>query len=120
MSVELDKVFERVERLLSQRNLPHVERSTSYGTPSLKVGGKSFVRLKDAETLVLLCPIEQKELLLEVSPEIYFQTDQYAGWPAVLARLEVIGDDELALRLEECWRFKAPKKIADIQQLSPQ
>ena len=48
------------------------------------------MRMKDAETLVLLCPLEQKEFLMEVSPEIYFETDHYKGWPAVLIRLAAI------------------------------
>src|SRR5262245_30471587 len=44
-------------------HLPEVEEATAYGTPSLKVRGKSFVRLKDADTLVVLCAIEEKEML---------------------------------------------------------
>ena len=108
----LDTVFERVVRLARERRLPEVTRSTSYGTPSLKVKDKSFVRLKDADTLVLLCPLEQKVLLMEMSPHIYFETDHYLGWPAVLVRLSAIEDEELSLRLEDSWRFKAPAKVA--------
>ena len=55
---DLDSVFDRIERLAKDRGLAGVTRSTSYGTPSLKVRDKSFVRLKDAQTLVLLCPSE--------------------------------------------------------------
>lgn len=108
----LDTVFERVVRLAQERRLPEITRATSYGTPSLKVKDKSFVRLKDADTLVLLCPPEQKALLMEMSPHIYFETDHYVGWPAVLVRLSAIGDEELSLRLEDSWRFKAPAKVA--------
>ncbi|GLQ57481.1 hypothetical protein GCM10010862_47400 [Devosia nitrariae] len=108
----LDTVFERVVRLARERGLPEVTRSTSYGTPSLKVKDKSFVRLKDADTLVLLCPLEQKALLMEMSPHIYFETDHYVAWPAVLVRLSAIDDEELSLRLENSWRFKAPAKVA--------
>jgi hypothetical protein len=109
---DLDAVFERIEALAGNRDLPEVTRSTSYGTPSLKVKDKSFVRLKDADTLVLLCPAEQKALLMEMSPHIYFETDHYVGWPAVLVRLSAIDDEELSLRLEDSWRFKAPKRVA--------
>jgi hypothetical protein len=108
----LDTVFARVEALAAARSLPDVTRATSYGTPALKVRDKSFVRLKDADTLVLLCPMEQKSLLMEMSPDIYFETDHYVGWPAVLVRLSVIGDEELSLRLEDAWRFKAPRTVA--------
>lgn len=109
---DLDQVFTRIETLAEIRGLPGVSRSTSYGTPALKVKDKSFVRLKDAQTLVLLCPSEQKTLLMEISPDIYFETDHYVGWPAVLIRLAAIADEELALRLEDAWRFKAPKTLA--------
>lgn len=104
----LDALFTRIERLAEARGLANCERSTSYGTPSLKVKGKSFTRLKDAETLVLMCPSEQKALLMEMAPEIYFETDHYVGYPAVLIHLEAIGDEELAMRLEDAWRHIAP------------
>ncbi len=109
---DFDTAFARVESLAAGRDLPGVERSTSYGTPALKVRDKSFVRLRDATTLVLLCPIEQKTLLMEISPDIYFETDHYVGYPAVLIQLAVISDEELSLRLEDAWRFKAPKRLA--------
>src|SRR5688572_17399839 len=53
MATDLDQAFSRIENLAGQRGLPDVTRSTSYGTPALKVRDKSFVRLKDATTLVL-------------------------------------------------------------------
>ena len=112
MAADLDQIFARIEQLATARGLPGVTRSTSYGTPSLKVRDKSFVRLKDETTLVLLCPSEQKALLMEISPDIYFETAHYVGYPAVLIRLDAISDEELSLRLEDAWRFKAPRKLA--------
>ncbi|WDR03416.1 MmcQ/YjbR family DNA-binding protein [Devosia algicola] len=84
----------------------------AYRQPALKVSKATFASLKDANTLVLQCPEEQKILLLEIAPDIYYETDHYVGWPAVLVRLDVISDDELALRLEDAWRHKAPAQIA--------
>lgn len=109
---DLDAVFTRIERLAEARGLPGLSRSTSYGTPSLRVRDKSFVRLKDSQTLVLLCPAEQKALLMEISPDIYFETSHYVGYPAVLIHLGRISDEELSLRLEDAWRFKAPARLA--------
>jgi hypothetical protein len=91
--------------------LPEVEQSTSYGTPSLKVRGKSFVRLKDADTLVLLCSMEDKEFLMEMESDVFFETDHYKGWPAVLARLSRIDPDRLRHELQRAWRHKAPKRL---------
>lgn len=112
MTDNLDPAFARIEQLVEQRALPGVTRSTSYGTPAFKVSDKSFVRLREPDVLVLLCPAEQKALLMEISPDIYFETSHYVGHAAVLVRLSAISDEELSLRLEDAWRFKASKTLA--------
>ncbi|MCJ8053252.1 MmcQ/YjbR family DNA-binding protein [Shinella curvata] len=99
----------RLQRLAE--DLPGVETGTSYGTPALKVAGKLFVRIKDAETLVLMVPLDDKERLIEMAPELYYETDHYKGWPALLVRAAVIDDGELRHRLTESWRLKAPAKL---------
>jgi hypothetical protein len=91
--------------------LPGIEESTSYGTPALKVRGKLVARMKDRDTLVVRCLIDEKEFLLEADPRIYFETDHYKGWPAMLVRLRRIGEAELRLRLERAWRLQAPKRL---------
>lgn len=111
MSDDLDRAFARIEKLAEARQLPGLTRSTSYGTPALKVKDRSFVRLREANVLVLLCPPEQKALLMEISPETYFETAHYIGYAAVLIRLDTISDEELSLRLEDGWRYKAPKAL---------
>lgn len=108
---DLEPPFRRVRRLAEAAGLPRLEAGTSYGTPALLVAGKSFCRMKDAATLVVLMPLEQKELLMEAAPSIYFETPHYAGWPAVLVILDEIEDGELSGRLVEAWRFKAPKRL---------
>lgn len=109
--------FSRV--LAAAAHLPEVEQSTSYGTPSLRVRSKSFARLKDAETLVVMCAIEEKEMLMEVDPKVYFETDHYKGWPAVLVRLRNISDAKLRYRLEQAWRLKAPKRVVAAFDVKP-
>jgi hypothetical protein len=79
--------------------LPEVDVGSSYGTPALKVRKKLLARVKDADTVVLMCPLEEKELLMEAAPELYFETDHYRGWPAVLLRIHAMPAEELALRL---------------------
>jgi hypothetical protein len=93
-------------------HLPEVVEGTSYGTPSLKVRRKSFCRMKDAATLVVMCPLEEKEVLMAAVPEVYFETDHYKGWPAMLVRLAAIEDADLARRLETAWLFHAPRRLA--------
>jgi hypothetical protein len=76
------------------------------------VRGKMFVRLKeDGETLVVMCPLDEKDMLMEVDPKVYFETDHYMGWPAVLVRLKKISTRKLRHRLEQAWRLKASKRL---------
>jgi|SRR5690606_23011841 len=101
--------FEKLRRAAA--GLPQVEESTSYGTPSLKVAGKFLARVKDPDTVVLKCPLDEKEMLLFAEPEVFYETDHYKGWPAVLVRIHRIAPDELRHRLERAWRMQAPKRL---------
>ena len=105
--------IERMLRLCAKHGLPEVTQSTSYGAPSVKVKSKNFASVRGPQEMVLHCPLEQKDLLMEMAPDVYWQTDHFKGWPGLLVRLEVISDEELGLRLEDAWRFRAPKRLAD-------
>jgi hypothetical protein len=113
MSVRNESELERMLRLCQDLGLPEVVQSTSYGAPSLKVKTKNFASVRGPQEMVLHCPLEQKDLLMEMAPHIYWQTNHFNGWPGLLVRLDVIDDEELKLRLEDAWRFRAPKRLAD-------
>lgn len=92
--------------------LPGAEVGTSYGTPALKVRDKSFCRLwEDGTTLVLKVPFAVRDHLLATAPETYFVTDHYRGYPAVLVRLAATNAVDLLPLLEEAWRQVAPKRM---------
>ena len=93
-------------------SLPDTEEGTSYGTPSWKVRGKFFARLRDDDT-VLVAKVDkgEKQLLMEAEPEVFFETPHYEGYGYFLVRLENIDDDELAEVLEDAWRLAAPKRL---------
>jgi hypothetical protein len=110
-SASPDHAFARARAAAKATKLPGIAEATSYGTPSLTVRGKLLLRVKDADTLVLRCTLEDKAMLIEAAPKIYFETDHYVGWPAVLVRLPAIGDAELVHRLEKAWHLQAPKKL---------
>jgi hypothetical protein len=107
-----ETAFERMLRLARQMQLPEVTEGTSYGALSLRVRGKNFASVKTPTIMVLHCPHEQKELLMEMAPAIYWQTDHFKGWPGLMVNLDHISDEELALRLSDAWRFRAPKRLA--------
>ena len=89
-----------------------VEDGTSYGTPALKVRKKMLCRIKDSDTVVVMCPLEKKELLMEAAPELYFETDHYKGWPSLLVRIDKVPPEELRLRLRRAYVMQAPKSLA--------
>lgn len=93
--------------------LPDVVEDIWYRTPALKVRGKAFVRLKeDGQSVVLMLEsVDEQAFLIEARPDIYFITDHYRGYPAVLARLSALRVPECRLRLEQAWRLKAPKAL---------
>jgi hypothetical protein len=104
------------------KELPEVVEDIWFRTPALKVRGKSFVRLKEngKDVVFLTETVEEQEMLCETQPDIYYITDHYRGWPAVLARLSALRVPECRLRLERAWRLKAPKQlIADLDASPP-
>jgi hypothetical protein len=95
-------------------SFPEVEEA-SEGRPAFRVRGKLFAwmaRERDGGGLAVRVDRDEKELLLQSNPEIYFSTPHYEGYPAVLIRLESIGRDELAERIEDSWLIQAPKRLA--------
>src|SRR5262245_33780894 len=95
------------------RELPEVVEDTWYGTPALKVRGKGFTRLKeDGKSVVFVLEnVDEQEFLIEAQPDLYYITDHYRGWPAVLARMARLRAPECRLRLERAWRKKAPRAL---------
>ena len=83
--------------------------------PGWRVRGKLFAwrsRVRDGDTLGVRVDRDEKPLLLESRPDLYFVTEHYANYPAVLVHLDAIDRDELRERLEDAWLIQAPKKLA--------
>jgi hypothetical protein len=84
--------------------LPSVIESTSYGTPALKAGKTLIARLKeDGETLVLKVDLMERDILLETSPDIFFLTDHYRGYPLVLVRMPKADIRQIEMLLRRAW-----------------
>jgi hypothetical protein len=94
--------------------LPEVEESHE-GRRVWKVGGKGFAweaRERDGGGLAVRVDRDEKELILQSDPDVYFSSPHYQGYPGVQIRLELIGSAELAERLEDAWLVQAPKRLA--------
>ena len=104
--------FETVRQIA--RTLPGVEEGMSWGTPGLRVKGKFFARLKeDGETLVIKVGDVERDLLMQLEPEVYYITPHYQGYPAVLIHLSKIRPDDLQDVMEKAWRLIAPKRLVE-------
>lgn len=95
-------------------SFPGVTEGSSYGEPAYKLRDKFFVRLRDGDTvLVLPMSVEDREVWMDIAPEIYFVSDHYKNYAYVLMRLANASADEIAARLEHAWRSKATKEMIE-------
>jgi hypothetical protein len=102
--------------------LPGVIADERHGQRHYTIDGKGITwgyvardRPKEKRTLrpgivAIRCPIEEKEMLIEAAPEIYFDDDHYRGFPGVLVRLAAIEEAELTARLARAYEIQLPKR----------
>jgi hypothetical protein len=82
---------------------------------AFRVRGKIFAwaaRERDGGGLGIRVDRDEKQLILDSNPDVYFTSPHYDGWPGVQIRLEAVDREELRMRLEDAWLVQAPKKLA--------
>jgi hypothetical protein len=115
-----------VERLALA--LPETAEGSSRGLRRWQVKGKTFVwdrplREKELEALgdrapdgpILVFRVEDegaKEAMLADESGAYFTTPHFDGYAIVLARLDLVGFEELREIVVEAWLARAPKRLA--------
>jgi hypothetical protein len=95
-------------------SLPEAEEEAG-DRPAFRVRGKLFAwksRDRDGGTLAIRVDRDEKLMMLESRPDLYFQTPHYEGYPGVLVHLDAIDRDELRERIEDAWLIQAPKTLA--------
>lgn len=89
---------------------PGVVRSITHGTPSIKLGTKFLLREREPGILALQRPsIDERDMLIEADPELFFVTDHYRDYPYVLIRMDRLTPDHFRALFETIWREKATK-----------
>ncbi len=73
-----------------------------------------MIRLKeDGATIVLRTPFVVRDHLMFTQPNVFFITDHYKDYPAVLVNLALVSPIQLQKLLEATWREQStPKLIA--------
>src|SRR5579862_9993952 len=90
--------------------LPGVEEGTAYGVPALKVNGKLLAcvpanRSAEPGSLVVRVDLNDRAELLASEPDVYYVTDHYVGYDAVLVRLSRVSPDVLRDLLRMAYTF---------------
>jgi len=90
--------------------LPGVEESTAYGSPALKVRGKLLAcvpvnRSGEPGSLAVRVDFDDRAELLAAAPDVYYVTDHFLNYNAVLVRLSRVTPDVLRDLLGMAHRF---------------
>ena len=94
--------------------LPGVEESTAYGSPALKVHGKLLAciavhRSAEPGSLAVRVGFEDRAELLAGAPDVYYVTNHYVGYEAVLVRLSRVTPEILKDLLGMAFKFVTRK-----------
>ncbi len=90
--------------------LPGVTESTTYGQPALKICGKLLAcipshRSAEPGSLAVRVNFDDRAHLLAERPDVYYLTDHYVGYNAVLVRLSRVSPDVLRDLLGMAYKF---------------
>jgi hypothetical protein len=94
--------------------LPGVEESTAYGVPALRVHGKLLACVPanpsaEPASLVVRLDFDDRAELLAADPAVYYVTEHYVGYSAVLVRLSRVNPDALRDLLGMAYKFVTRK-----------
>jgi len=90
--------------------LPGVEDGTAYGVPALKVRGKLLACVPanpsaEPGSIVVRVDFDDRAELLQAAPDVYYVTDHYVDYNAVLVRLSRVNAGELRDLLGMAYKF---------------
>lgn len=107
--------------------LPGVEEGTAYGFPALKVRGKLLAcvpanRSAEPGSIVVRVDFDDRAELLAAAPDVYYVTDHYLGYSAVLVRLSRVKPEVLRDLLGMAHKFvtaNEPRRSSSRQRRGP-
>jgi hypothetical protein len=106
----MDLLLARAYALIN--DLPGVVVAPYYDTEAIKVAGRVIANpCQEAGALAVWCPMDIKTMLVQAEPRIYFDTQHFRNWPAVLVHMAVVDDATLRSRLTAAWQGRASKRL---------
>ncbi len=98
--------------------MPEVVEVTAYGMPAFKAGNTRFagrpVERPDVEpnSLGLHMSIDERDRRIAARPDVYYLTEHFRKYPAVLVRLSAIRRGELREALGVAWSYAMQRQAA--------
>jgi hypothetical protein len=94
--------------------LAAVEKSTSYGAPSVKTGGRMFAckatnKSAEPNSLAVMLDFDDRDALIAEDPETYYLKPHYVNYPCVLVRLNKVHPDAMKDLLAAAHRYVSAK-----------
>jgi hypothetical protein len=112
MRPERQADWNSLKKLALDLTLPGVSEETTWGQPCLKAHGKLWVWWSPMEDVpVFKVSLEEREIMVEAEPEMFFFTPHYRSHPLVLVRPEVLDLAWARGNLIRVWRAQAPKRF---------
>lgn len=98
------------------QEFPGVVEGTSYEMPALRVKGRLLIWLREEEDSLVLpeVPPDERDMLVEADPEVFYTTPHYSGYSIVLAHRARIDRDTLRGFIERRWRRLAGKRAVAV------
>jgi hypothetical protein len=95
--------------------LPGVVEGTAYGAPALKVRGKFLAcipthRSSEPGSLMVRVGFDDRAELLAAAPDVYYVTDHYLNYSAVLVRMSSVTPDDLRDLLGMAHKFVTARR----------
>jgi hypothetical protein len=92
------------------RALPGVVEGTMYGAPALKIQGKLVACVPshtsaEPGSLAVRMDLEDRAELLAEAPDVYYVTDHYVDYNAVLVRFSRVNENELRDLIGMAYKF---------------
>ena len=89
--------------------LEGVTEGRSYGLPSFLLNGRFLARFRDDDTVLvlMLATIDDRDVLMQMDPDVFFFTDHYRNYPAVLIRLAAVPRALFMDVVKESWKHVA-------------
>ena len=85
---------------------PDVIDCITWGTPGLKRKKRFMLRLKeDGESIAVRLDWETHDRLLATHPDVLYKSPHYDGYPAVLARLDLLRSTLAEELIQASWEF---------------